>query len=129
MRRVSISLELNHMQMHCSAQLIGQNSPQIPDNDHRLLPTVYNFVYDNYFYVTDSSITQVLEFDISMYMHGIGMIWGHQCNYLGDGDWDIWDNVNAKWVSAGVPCYFVNGWNHVTIQMQRGPITRSYTDR
>jgi hypothetical protein len=89
-----------------SAQLIGQNSPQTPDSGHTLLPTIHNFIYDSYFYVTKDSITQVLEFDISMYMNGAGMIWGTQCNHLGDGDWDIWDNVNNLWVSAGVPCQF-----------------------
>ena len=102
-----------------SAQLLGQNSPQTPDKNHTLLPSIHNFIYDTEFYVTDASITQVLEFDISMYMNGVSMIFGHQCNYLGDGDWDIWDNVHAKWVSAGVPCEFVNGWNHLTIQVQR----------
>jgi len=102
-----------------SAQLIGQNSPQTPDSGHTLLPTIHNFIYDSYFYVTKDSITQVLEFDISMYMNGAGMIWGTQCNHLGDGDWDIWDNVNNLWVSAGVPCQFVNGWNHVTLNLQR----------
>jgi hypothetical protein len=102
-----------------SAQLIGQNSQQIPDAAHSLLPTVHNFIYDSYFYVTRASITQELEFDVSMYMNGVGMIWGNQCNYLGDGNWDIWDNVNQAWVSAGVPCKFADGWNHVTINMQR----------
>ncbi len=102
-----------------SAQLMGQNSPQLRDANHALLPTLHNFTYDADFYVTNASITQVLEFDISMYMNGVGMIWGNQCNHLGDGDWDIWDNVNAHWVSAGVPCKFTNGWNHVTIQLQR----------
>ena len=102
-----------------SAQLMGQNSPQLRDSDHKLLPTIHNFIYDSYFYVTDASITQVLEFDISMYMDGIGMIWGNQCNYLGDKSWDIWDNVHGHWYSAGVPCKFTNGWNHVTIQVQR----------
>jgi hypothetical protein len=24
-----------------------------------------------------------------MYMNGIGMIWGTQCNHLGGGDWDV----------------------------------------
>ncbi|MHB1672873.1 MAG: hypothetical protein ACYCSP_01345 [Acidobacteriaceae bacterium] len=100
--------------------VIGQNSTQnLPDSNHTLLPTVHNFTYDASFYVTNASITQVLEFDVNMYMNGTGMIWGNQCNHLGDGDWDIWDNGNAKWVSAGVPCKFVNGWNHVTIQVQR----------
>jgi len=103
-----------------SAQLIGQNSPQIPDASHTLLPSIHNFTYDSYFYVTKDSITQVLEFDMSMYMNGVGMVWGTQCDHLGDGDWDIWDNVDNRWLSAGVPCQFSNGWNHVTLNLQRG---------
>lgn len=102
-----------------SAQLIGQNSPQIPDSSHTLLPTLHNFVYETDFYVSNAAVTQVLEFDISMYMNGVGIIWGQQCDYLGDGDWDIWDNLHSKWVSAGVPCNFVNGWNHLKIEMER----------
>ena len=104
-----------------SNPVIGQFSTQgLPDTDHTLLPTLHNFTYDAYFFVTNASVTQVLEFDVSMYMNGTGMIWGNQCNNLGGRVWDIWDNVNARWVSAGVPCNLINnGWNHVTIQVQR----------
>lgn len=102
-----------------AAELIGQNSPQRPDADHKLLPTLHHFIYDTNFYVTDQSITQVLEFDISLWMNGMQIIFGHQCNHLGDGDWDIWDNQEGKWVSADVPCKFVNGWNHLVIHMER----------
>jgi len=98
-----------------SAQLIGQVSPQLLGADHALLASIHNFIYDSYFYVTKESVTQVLEFDVSMYMNGAEMIWGTQCNCLGDEDWDIWDNVNNLWASAGVPCQFINGWNHVTL--------------
>ncbi len=102
-----------------SAQVMGQNAPQLQDADHQLLPTLHNFIYTADFYVTNAAITQVLEFDVSMYMNGASMIWGHQCNHLGDGNWDIWNNVEGKWFSAGVPCNFVNGWNHLQIQVQR----------
>jgi hypothetical protein len=104
-----------------SNPVIGQNSTQnLPDSNHTLLPTLHNFTYDAYFFVTNASVTQVLEFDISMYMNGTGLIWGNQCNHLGGKEWDIWDNVNARWVSAGVPCNLINnGWNHVTIQAHR----------
>jgi hypothetical protein len=104
-----------------SLPLIGQNSSQnLPDTGHTLLPTLHNFTYDADFYVTNASITQVLEFDINMYMNGAGMIWGTQCNNLGGKTWDIWDNLNAKWVSTGVTCNLINNaWNHVTIQAQR----------
>ena len=102
-----------------SAQLIGQNAPQFLDADHTLLPTLHSFTYNTDLYVTDIAITQTLEFDISLYMNGVGMIWGTQCSHLGDGNWDIWDNEHAHWVSAGVPCKLANGWNHITIQVQR----------
>lgn len=105
-----------------SLPVLGQFSTQnLPDTGHTLLPTLHNFIYDSYVYVTNVPITQVLEFDINMYMNGVGMLWGTQCNNLGGKVWDIWDNVNAKWVSTGVTCTLINnGWNHVTIQGQRG---------
>jgi hypothetical protein len=105
-----------------SNPLIGQFSTQgLPDSNHTILPTLHNFVYDTDFYVSNASVTQVLEFDVNMYMNGVGMIWGTQCNNLGGKGWDIWDNVNAKWMSTGVPCTLIDhGWNHVTVQVQRG---------
>lgn len=106
-----------------SLPVLGQNTTQdIPDTGHTLLPTLHNFTYDAYFYATDTSVTQVLEFDINMYMDGVGMIWGNQCNNLGGGVWDIWDNENAKWVSTGFACKLNNNaWNHVTVQGRREP--------
>ena len=105
-----------------SLPVLGQFSTQnLPDVGHTLLPTIHNFTYDTYVFVPNTSITQVLEFDINMYMNGVGMLWGTQCNYLGGKVWDIWDSANAKWVSTGVACNLINnGWNHVTIQGQRG---------
>ncbi len=104
-----------------SLPLLGHYSTQnLPDTGHKLLPNLHNFTYDADFYVTNASVTQVLEFDINMYMNGTGMIWGTQCNNLGGNVWDIWDNANAKWVSTGVACNLKNGaWNHVILQMQR----------
>ncbi|MEO6924323.1 MAG: hypothetical protein ABI142_10895, partial [Bryocella sp.] len=102
-----------------SAGLIGQNSSQLQDRSHTLLPTLKNFIYDTDFYVTNASITQSLEFDITLNAGGVGITWGTQCNYLGDKNWDTWDNATQHWVSTGFPCKFVNGWNHVTIRLQR----------
>jgi len=104
-----------------SLPVLGQYSSQnLPDTGHTLLPTLHNFTYDTDFFVSNVSITQVLEFDINMYMNGVGMIWGTQCNNLGGKEWDIWYNENAKWVSTGVGCSLINnGWNHVTVQVQR----------
>jgi hypothetical protein len=102
-------------------KLIGQGSTEgMPDNNHTLLPTLHNFTYDAYFYTGDLSLSQALEFDINMFFDQVSLIWGHQCNLLGGHVWDVWDNVNSKWVSTGVSCYPINnGWNHVTLQVQR----------
>ncbi len=101
-------------------QRIGTTSPQLPDADHKLLPTLHNFTYDADSYVTDASSTSALEFDLSLFMEGItGITFGTQCARLRDGDWDIWNNGTGQWASSGVPCRFVNGWNHVTLTFQR----------
>jgi hypothetical protein len=103
-----------------SNPVIGQNTTQnIPDSNHTLLPNLHNFTYSTDFYVTNASITQVLEFDINMYMNGLGMTWGTQCNFLGGNDWNVFDNVNVKWVPTGIACNLKNGWNHLTLQVQR----------
>jgi hypothetical protein len=101
--------------------LIGQGSTQgLPDSNHTLLPTLHDFTYDVYFYSSDLSPSQVLEFDISMYFNGLGLIWGNQCRIAGGHEWDIWDNVDSKWVPTGVSCYpQSNSWNHLTIQVER----------
>lgn len=106
-----------------SNPIIGQNSTQnLPDSNHTLLPNLHNFTYDAYVYVTNASITQVLEFDVNMYMDGVGMTWGNQCRIAGGNQWDIWNNATAKWVPTGVACNPINnGWNHVIIQVQREP--------
>jgi hypothetical protein len=100
--------------------VIGQFSTEgLPDLNHTLVPSLHNFTYDTDLYVVNASVTQALEFDVAMYMDGIGMFWGTQCNHLGDGDWDILDNVTQQWVSTGAPCSLNNGWNHLTLQVQR----------
>jgi len=101
--------------------LIGQNTTQgMPDKNHTIIPTLHNFTYDAYFYTTQLSLSQVLEFDINMYFNGLSFVWGNQCRIAGGHAWDIWDNVDKKWVPAGAPCNPINnGWNHVVIQVQR----------
>ncbi|HTW49035.1 MAG TPA: Ig-like domain-containing protein [Acidobacteriaceae bacterium] len=104
-----------------SNPILGQGSTQgRPDTGHTLLPSLHNFTYDAYVYVTSLGVTQALEFDINMYISGVGLEWGTQCDHLGTGQWDIWNNVDAKWVATGVPCNLENdAWNHVTVQVQR----------
>lgn len=101
--------------------LIGDGSSQgLLDSGHVLVPTYHDFTYDVYFYGSDLSLSQAVEFDINQFFGGMGFIWGHECRIAGGNEWDIWDNLNQHWVPTGVPCYpNSNAWNHVTIQVQR----------
>jgi hypothetical protein len=101
--------------------LIGDFSSQgLPDTDHSIIPNVHNFTYDVYFYATDISASQALEFDINQFVNGQSFIWGHECRIAGGNEWDIWDNPGQKWHPTGIPCNPLNNsWNHLVIQAQR----------
>ena len=101
--------------------LIGNFSSQgMPDPNHVIVPTLHNFTYDTYFYGSNLELSQTLEFDINQYFNKMGFTWGHQCRIAGGHEFDIWDNVNKKWVPTGVPCHPVeNSWNHLTLAVER----------
>jgi hypothetical protein len=101
--------------------LIGNFSSQgMPDNNHTIVPNLYNFTYDVYFYGTDLSVSQALEFDINEFVNGYSYIWGHECRIAGGNEWDIWDDPGQTWHPTGVACNPVsNSWNHLTLQVQR----------
>jgi hypothetical protein len=101
--------------------LVGSFSSQgLPDSSHTLVPKLHNFVYDVYFYAKTLSYSQALEFDINQFTGGKSFIWGHECRIAGGHQWDIYDNINKKWVPTGVACNPVNNaWNHLVIQVQR----------
>jgi hypothetical protein len=109
--------------------LVGSFSTQkLPDTKHTLTNNVHNFIYDVYFYASNISYSQALEFDINQFMgaaSGKGFIWGHECRIAGGHEWDTYDNVNKKWVATGVPCNPKNNaWNHLVIQVQRTSTNR-----
>ncbi len=101
--------------------LIGDFSTQgMPDAAHKIVPNLHNFTYDVYFYATDPSVSQALEFDINQFVGGYSFIWGHECRVGGGNEWDIWDNPGQKWHPTGVACNPVaNSWNHLVLQAQR----------
>jgi hypothetical protein len=101
--------------------LIGDFSSQgLPDTDRSIIPNVHNFTYDVYFYATDISASQALEFDINQFVNGQSFIWGHECRIAGGNEWDIWDNPGQQWHPTGIPCNPVNNsWNHLVIHAQR----------
>ena len=101
--------------------IIGDFSSQgITDPSHTLEPKLHNFVYDLYFYASNISSSQALEFDINQFLAPKGFIWGHECRIAGGHEWDTYDNVHKKWVATGVPCNPKNNaWNHLVIQVAR----------
>jgi len=102
-----------------NVHLVGDGAPNL-DSDHKIVPNIYNFIYDVYFYSSNLSPSQALEFDVNQFVNGRSYIFGHECRIMGGNEWDIWDNVNNKWVPTGISCYPPNNtWNHLTIQVQR----------
>jgi hypothetical protein len=101
--------------------LIGSFSSQgLADSNHTLNPTLHKFTYDVYFWVKDASVSQALEFDINQFTGGKSYIWGHECRIAGGHQWDIYDDVNHKWLPTGVPCNPVSGaWNHLILSVER----------
>jgi hypothetical protein len=101
--------------------LIGAfSSLGLPDYSHTLTASLHSFTYDVYFWIWKADTSQALEFDINQFTGGKSFIWGHECRVAGGHQWDIYDNVNHKWVPTGVSCYPKSGaWNHLIIQVER----------
>jgi|HubBroStandDraft_6_1064221.scaffolds.fasta_scaffold78655_2 hypothetical protein len=101
--------------------LIGPLSSQGTfDSDGTLVPSLHTFTYDVYFFASDFSPSEAIEFDINQFFDGMGFIFGHECRIDAGNSWDVWDSQNARWVSTGVPCFLnANAWNHLTLQVQR----------
>jgi hypothetical protein len=101
--------------------LIGDGSSQgLPDTDHTLVPKLHNFTYDTYFYGTNLSLSENIEFDIAQFVDDKGLMFGTQCQIVNGSVWGIWDPLHGKWVSTTVPCKpLSNSWNHLVIKVQR----------
>ena len=81
----------------------------------------HHFIYDAYFYLKSSAATGGLEWDINQYIDGKKYLFGTQCGYHTTGTWDVYDNINHKWVSTGVGCAVPTAykWHHVTVEVER----------
>ena len=101
--------------------LVGDfSSHGLFDSGQSIASSAHNFIYDVYFYVSDLSASQAVEFDINQFVNGHSYIWGHECRIKGGNQWDIWDNQGMKWHATGVGCWpKANAWNHVVLQAQR----------
>lgn len=119
--RTDVGGETDYADGFWNNHLIGDFSTQgMPDPNHTIAPSLHSFTYDVYFYGTDLSVSQALEFDINQFVSGYSFIWGHECRIAGGHEWDIWDNTAGKWHPTGIACNpLSNAWNHLVIQVQR----------
>jgi hypothetical protein len=104
-----------------SNKLIGQGSTlNLRDEDKKILPSVKHLIYDTDIFMGNFAVAQDLEFDVNLFMSGVGMEWGMECNHLDGNVWDIWNNIDAHWVHTTIPCAINDQqWNHVHFEVQR----------
>ena len=81
---------------------------------------VTNFVYDLYFYYTNPSAPQALEFDVNQTVAGKWFIFGTECELRNSHQWQVWNN-NGTWENTGIECTTPKpyAWNHLTWEFQR----------
>lgn len=83
---------------------------------------VSHFNYDLYFYIDNPTAPQALEFDLNQTFGGNRWVWGSECNFKGDGVWDIWNDApNTGWEPTTIPCqpFPANTWTHLVWQVER----------
>jgi hypothetical protein len=85
---------------------------------------ISHFIYDVYFYIDNPNAPQALEFDVNQTYGGQRWVWGSECNFKGDGVWDIWNDApNTGWTPTTIPClasnFQANTWNHLTWDVQQ----------
>jgi hypothetical protein len=82
--------------------------------------TATNFKYDVYFYITDPTAPQSLEFDSNQSNGAHKFIFGTQCAAV-RGEWDVWGNAAGNWLTTGIPCKAPTAfvWHHLTWEFKR----------
>lgn len=84
-------------------------------------PGATHFVYDLYFYLKDSSAPQALEFDVNQSANGRHFIFGTQCDIRKYKQWEVWDDINKRFVTTGISCPTPSAykWHHLILEFQR----------
>ena len=85
--------------------------------------TATHLVYDLYFYMTNPTAAQALEFDVNQtrVADATKYIFGTECDIRGTHTWRYYDNVAKKWTATAAACSTPVGykWNHLTLEFQR----------
>ena len=86
--------------------------------------TATHFIYDFYFYITNPSVAQGLEFDVFYSRDGLKNYFLTECDSRGmyAGTWQVSNATIDQWQHTGYPCKVnANSWNHVTLEFYRTP--------
>jgi hypothetical protein len=81
-----------------------------------------HFKLDMYFYYTNASAVQGLEFAITQYTDGKKYNFGMQCNVRNGGQWDVSSgNLSYVWTRTDIPCPAppTYKWNHLEMEFER----------
>src|SRR5205085_12679283 len=88
--------------------------------NHDTVTKMHKYTYVGYACVKEASVAQAMELDINPFTGGKSYIWSHECRIAGGHEWDVYDNVNKRWVPTGIACNPMSGaWNHLVINVQR----------
>jgi len=104
-----------------SNKLIGQGTTlNMPDTDRTILPNIHHMTFDADVYINNIAVMQDLELDVNLFMNGVGMEFGTECDHLNGNVWDIWNDGGAHWIHTSIPCTMKDqSWNHVSFTVQR----------
>jgi hypothetical protein len=83
---------------------------------------VSHFTYDLYFMVDQPTLPQALEFDVNQTINNSRWVFGSECNFKGDGVWDVWNGApGTGWTATTVPCktFQPNTWVHLVWNLER----------
>jgi hypothetical protein len=82
---------------------------------------IRNFKYDLYYYITNPSAAQALEFDVNQSVNGKKYIFGTECDIKGTKVWKVYDPYNRKWRTTSIACSYPKAytWHHVTLEFRR----------
>ena len=86
--------------------------------------TATHFILDFYFYITNPSVAQGLEFDVFYSRDGLKNYFLTECDSRGKyaGTWQVSNATIDQWQHTGYPCKVnANSWNHVTLEFYRTP--------
>ncbi|HEY3929266.1 MAG TPA: Ig-like domain-containing protein [Candidatus Koribacter sp.] len=83
--------------------------------------SVSNFQYELYFYLSNPSAAQALEFDVNQGLNGQKYIFGTECDVKNNHVWKIYDAKDHKWMLTSLACTTPTAykWNHLTWEFQR----------